>query len=338
MSSRNRLTLKDLPAPPGGKTGWPWTEESQELPDLMPNGRPWPKISIVTPNYNYGNFIEETIRSVLLQGYPNLEYIIMDGGSDDNSVEIIRKYESFLAFFVTKPDKGQTQSINEGFSHATGDIFAWINSDDVYCKDVFSYVAEKYKEADIKRFWLVMAVDYFTPEENVSRVETQDPTHSLVDWTIGKVTTNQQGAFWARDIWGAEGLLDESMQYAFDMEFFVKLISRGYSFKISDKTAARFRLHSACKIRTQRLRCQHERARIALKYLPENYRNYAAEKRRLLGTLANIHMRLSRDSMKPFFNRILDLFKMLWYKLLAFFQRGFMERILRSERGTRNDA
>lgn len=86
-------TLKELPLPSKGKTGWPWTEESPQVSDTLPDGKPRPKISIVTSNYNYEQFIEETIRSVLLQGYPNLEYIVIDDGSTDNSVEIIKKYE-----------------------------------------------------------------------------------------------------------------------------------------------------------------------------------------------------------------------------------------------------
>lgn len=125
-------TLKELPPAPKGKTGWPWTEESKKLADKMPDGSAWPKVSIVTPNYNYGYFIEETIRSVLLQGYPNLEYIVIDDGSTDNSVEVISKYKTHLTFFTTRPSKGQGQTINEGFSRAAGEIFAWLNSDDTY--------------------------------------------------------------------------------------------------------------------------------------------------------------------------------------------------------------
>jgi glycosyltransferase involved in cell wall biosynthesis len=125
------LTLKDLPPAPEGKTGWPWTEQSEPLPDKMADGSDWPRISIVTPNYNYGQFIEETIRSVLLQGYPNLEYIVIDGGSTDNSVEIIKKYEKWLSYWVSEKDNGQSNAINKGIKKCTGIIFNWLNSDDI---------------------------------------------------------------------------------------------------------------------------------------------------------------------------------------------------------------
>src|SRR5262245_3501398 len=105
-------TLADLPPPPPGKTGWPWTEESRRSANQTAGGRPWPRISVVTPSFNQGDFIQETIRSILLQGYPNLEYLIFDGGSTDNTVEIIKKYSPWLTYWVSEPDGGQSEAIN----------------------------------------------------------------------------------------------------------------------------------------------------------------------------------------------------------------------------------
>ena len=121
-------TLYDLPPPPPGKRGWPWIEASVELPDPMPDGQEWPRVSIVTPSYQQGPFIEETIRSVLLQGYPNLEYIVIDGGSTDETVAILRKYEKWIAYWVSEADKGQSEAINKGFAKASGDLFGWPNA------------------------------------------------------------------------------------------------------------------------------------------------------------------------------------------------------------------
>jgi len=125
-------TLAELPPPPPRRTGWPWTVETPPLPSARPDGSPWPRISIVTPSYNQGRFIEETIRSVLLQGYPDLEYIIIDGASTDQSAEIIQKYEPWLTYWVSEKDRGQAHAINKGFAKATGDIGAYLNSDDMY--------------------------------------------------------------------------------------------------------------------------------------------------------------------------------------------------------------
>src|SRR5467141_2605988 len=145
-------TLAELPPPPAGRSGWPWTQETQSLPSGRADSSPWPRISIVTPSYNQGEFIEETIRSILLQGYPDLEYIVMDGGSTDGSVNIIKKYERWLAYWISENDRGQVHAINKGFSRASGVIYNWINSDDSLRPGALGFIAtvnSRLADADI---------------------------------------------------------------------------------------------------------------------------------------------------------------------------------------------
>lgn len=130
--------LKLLPKAETDNTGWPWTEEAN--PKNYDSHVTWPKVTIVTPSYNQGIFIEQTIRSVLLQNYPNLEYIIMDGGSTDNTPDILKKYSRWISYWQSEKDNGQGHAINMGFSMASGDYYAWINSDDYYLKNVFHVV------------------------------------------------------------------------------------------------------------------------------------------------------------------------------------------------------
>ncbi len=138
---RNSGLLAELPLPETKKEGWPWTTESSITPPTQPDGSEWPRISIVTPSFNQAEFLEETIRSILLQNYPRLEYIIMDGGSTDNSAGIIRKYEAWLDHWESGPDSGQSNAINKGFRKAGGDYCNWICSDDLLCRDALFRLA-----------------------------------------------------------------------------------------------------------------------------------------------------------------------------------------------------
>jgi glycosyltransferase involved in cell wall biosynthesis len=238
------IHLKDLPVPPPEKTGWPWTEGTECLPDLMPDGRKWPRISIVTPSYNYGQFIEETIRSVLLQGYPNLEYIIIDGGSTDNTVEIIQKYENYLTYWVSELDEGQTDAINKGYLYCTGDIFAWINADDAYTKSALQMVSKYYLMGYtfIAGSSLTIYVDGST--EIVNSVPF-DFARYLKFWIYCALP--QVSVFVAKKISDNCFPLDKSLYYLMDYQFFLRVLSQRPKSAYTNEIWSRFRFHGKNK-------------------------------------------------------------------------------------------
>ncbi|MBI1792664.1 MAG: glycosyltransferase [Chloroflexi bacterium] len=220
-------TLSELPPPPPGKTGWPWTEETPQLPDIMPNGSPWPRISIVTPSYNQGQFIEETIRSVLLQGYPNLEYIIIDGGSTDNSVEIIKKYAPWLAYWVSEKDRGQSHAINKGFERSTGEIMAWLNSDDILLWGALGNAALCMPfTADVV---LGIGARYYIDSNSTITgfrpILFGQTNLSFISWGLSP-GIYQESSFWNRSAWAHCGPLNENLYGAFDLEFFGRILSQ----------------------------------------------------------------------------------------------------------------
>jgi glycosyltransferase involved in cell wall biosynthesis len=240
-------TLKELPPPPSGQTGWPWTEESPQLSDNMPEGSPWPKISIVTPSLDQGQFIEETIRSVLLQGYPDLEYIIIDGGSKDGSVDIIKKYEDWLAYWVSEPDRGQSNAINRGVQISSGSIVAWINSDDIYHPEAFStavFYLNGEEDPDNK---IIFSNCDFIDESSrflYKIVPKQFNRNNLIKYWEGYFIP-QPTVFFPGSVFKANPL-DESLTYVMDWDLWLRLCER-YEFKYIDKTLAKFRNHGNSK-------------------------------------------------------------------------------------------
>ncbi|MDI9640285.1 glycosyltransferase family 2 protein [Oscillatoria amoena NRMC-F 0135] len=237
---KTSLTLDDLPAAPEGKQGWPWTESILPLSHTMPNGCEWPLISIVTPSYNQGQFLEETIRSVLLQGYPNIEYIIIDGGSTDNSVDIIKKYEQHLTYWVSEPDRGQSNALNKGFRRVTGQLIGWQNSDDYYHPTSFVNAAQAsvlLKDIDII-YGSVNCVDQdrkFLKVGYVSQFNYQE----MLPWA----NMFNQSMFFRDKIFKEENFINEHFQHFMDYDFFWRLAVKGYKFHCVPEINAYFRFH-----------------------------------------------------------------------------------------------
>lgn len=245
------LSLKDLPPPPADKTAWPWTEENKPLPERMPDGSEWPRISIVTPNYNYGQFIEETIRSVLLQGYPNLEYIIIDGGSTDNTVEIIRKYEKYLTYWVSEPDGGQTDAINKGYQHCTGELFVWLNADDAYFNSTcLKNVSEIYKQG----YQLIVGECLNVDENDQCLQITEDfngyaPLQNFEQylrfWSF--IPFPQPAVFIAKELTDKSFPLDKSLYGTMDYQMFLRVLSQKPKSICVKQTWVKFKYHGGNK-------------------------------------------------------------------------------------------
>src|SRR5262245_2312600 len=212
----------------------------------MPDGGPWPRISIITPSYNQGLFIEETIRSVLLQGYPNYEYIVLDGGSTDGSQEIIAKYDNWLSYWVSEPDQGQAHAINKGLQRITGDVWNFVNSDDVLCSDAFKSVGVAHSSAphsilvgDVEEFWDSASVGTLFRQRGIS-------FRNLVEFWYGRARWYQPGIFSPVSMLRCVGSLDEKLEYALDYDFFCRITSKEQCMYLN-RVLAKARLHAASK-------------------------------------------------------------------------------------------
>ncbi len=201
------------------------------------------KLSIVTPSFNQAKFLEETILSVLNQNYPSLEYIIIDGGSSDGSVEIIKRYERHLAYWESERDRGQVHAINKGLERATGDIFAFINSDDVYLPGAFSAVVNHFRSAP-ECEWLCGDTIFFGPDHDTELFRAIVPK-SAAQALAWEAHCPQPGMFWKREL--VSSGFKEEWPYNFDHEMYVRLLLRGRRCEHLPIPVAAYRLHAASK-------------------------------------------------------------------------------------------
>lgn len=208
------------------------------------------KISIITPSYNQVSYLEQTIDSVLSQNYPNLEYIIIDGGSTDGSVDIIKKYEKYLTYWVSEPDQGQSEAINKGLHKATGEIWNWLNSDDYYEPEALFKVDKAFSDPDTTAFCGISK--NHKPDGTFYYSRGTDIYENLAK-TIGWARIDQPETFFRKQVTDQIGYLNNSLHYAMDKEFWIRyLLHYGLKGIQKDNTClVNFRLHDQSKTMAQ---------------------------------------------------------------------------------------
>ena len=221
------------------------------------------KISIVTPTFNQGEFIEQTILSVINQTYENWEYIIIDGGSTDNTIDIIRKYEKHLKYWISEKDRGQANAINKGLLHCDGEIFNWLNSDDYLEKDALKIINEKFvNNIDV----LAAGVNVFSESASNISFNKKLSAENLLIWRNG--TNFIQPGVWLRmeNIMKVGGI-DELFHYSFDWDLYIRYLNKYPKVREIHEIIVNFRLHESSKTESSQLKFEEERIEITKKLI-----------------------------------------------------------------------
>lgn len=204
------------------------------------------KISVVIISYNQGNYLEETIESVISQSYSNKEIILIDGGSSDNSKDIIKKYQNDFSFWVSEKDDGQTDAIKKGFNKCSGDIIGWINSDDIIFPNALQYIANKANNVGTCD-GVFYGGFYFIDSQ--SKKQEKFKSHRFnyfIAKTLGP-TISQPGSFWGKKIYDEIGGLNDTFHYGMDLDLFCNFLFNGYPFYYTGKFHSGFRKHETQK-------------------------------------------------------------------------------------------
>ena len=209
-----------------------------------------PKITIITPSYNQAEFLERTIISIISQDYANLEYIVIDGGSNDGSLEIIKKYSKYIAYWESAPDGGQANAINKALKIATGDWVCWQNSDDIFYPNTFNSIANVITSHDID--FIIGDINIIDRYDVIIKPQRYvKPSYKSI-LSEGMMLTNQ-AAFWKREIHKNIGLLDEGLNYAFDYDWFLRLLNNYRKVYHLPKIIGALRHHDSTKTNLNQL-------------------------------------------------------------------------------------
>lgn len=213
---------------------------------MLSGGRTYPRITVVTPSFNQAEFLEETIKSVLDQGYPNLEYFVVDGGSNDGSLEIIKRYRNQIDYWVSEPDSGQADAIQKGLVRATGVFFNWINSDDLLAEGALFAIAEAIED---NVDFVAGGIHYFGGAKEKTRFSSEISTAALLENYVGNKSCswNQPGSWFRTDKLKESGGIEDSLHYCFDYFTTMRYLAQFPHVAYVNRVLAHFRLHDLSK-------------------------------------------------------------------------------------------
>jgi glycosyltransferase involved in cell wall biosynthesis len=223
----------------------------------------YPRISVVTPSFNQGAYLGETLASVASQHYPELELIVMDGGSTDDSVEVIKSFASCVTYWESQPDQGQSHAINKGFAKATGDIVCWLNSDDVFLPGALNAVAHAFNSHPDWEWVSAPSLKFGDGLHEVGGL--YELPHDRVEW-LRFCPLAQPSTFWKRSLYDRLGGLDESFHFALDYEYWVRFVFGGASVHFMDRPLSAYRLHDVSKTISSQEKFRAEEERLREKY------------------------------------------------------------------------
>ena len=255
----------------------------------------WPKITVVTPSYNQAIFLTETIESVLSQDYPNLEYMVLDGGSNDGSADIIDKYRPKLAYAVSEKDRGQCDAIIKGFARSTGDILCWLNSDDLFTPGTLRTVGERMKSGDVD----FLHGDGWVFWDKSVRPKRFIDTSTAAGELLIRDRFQQPSTFWSRKVYETIGPLNEELHYAFDWEYFIRVAEK-FPLTYVKQTFSEYRYHTSHKSATGGKKRAEEIVSVMRKYAPTHWADLYSHVLPSYDSLALSKQRFRRFYFVPF--------------------------------------